>query len=405
MKKILVICSALALIFLIQGCTGESHEDHTGHNHGEAEAAIHAEEEHEEHGGEKIVLTEEEIERIGLETSVAGTGKIERGGSFPGEVVLDPDRVAHVTPRISGTVSRTAKKLGDPVRKGEIVAVLESRELAETNAGYLAAQSRLEQARANFTREKELWEVKKITSEQEYLSAKQALEEAEIESLTLRRQLIALGLPENYLDGMGRMDDELLTRYEMRSPIEGIIIEKHAVLGETLEEGHIAFIIADLSEVWVKLNIYQKDLESVKAGQTVRVNLGSGESRDGTLGYVSPLLDEKTRTVESRVVLKNDDMTLKPGSFVTVSNLIESESSAVVIPLSAVQVLEEKEVVFIPEGGGFEAVQVMPGYSDGTRVEILSGLNIGDTYVVNGAFELKAEIVSSGMGAHAGHGH
>jgi cobalt-zinc-cadmium efflux system membrane fusion protein len=125
----------------------------------------------------------------------------------------------------------------------------------------------------------------------------------------------------------------------------------------------------------------------------------------GTIAYVAPVVDEKTRTALARVVLPNPDGQLRPGLFVNAEISVGQESASVVIPKSAVQRMGEKTVVFLDTPDGFKPAPVSLGRSNEARVEVLSGLVAGQRYVTQGAFELKAKIVTSGLGAHAGHGH
>lgn len=200
--------------------------------------------------------------------------------------------------------------------------------------------------------------------------------------------------------------DRRFAWYAIRAPFAGFLIKKHLTIGENVTGEESVFSIADTSSVWVRFNVYQKDLATVKPDQQVRVDLGVGlGSHIGTIAYVSPIIDEKTRTMQARVVLDNKDNTFRPGLYVTVHVTANTQNAPIVIPKSAVQVLDEKEVVFVEDSDGFEAIPVKLGISDRKRVIVKSGLSSGQRYVKHGAFELKAKIVSGGLGAHAGHGH
>ncbi len=126
---------------------------------------------------------------------------------------------------------------------------------------------------------------------------------------------------------------------------------------------------------------------------------------EGTIAYVAPVVDEKTRTAQARVVLSNADGRLRPGLFVNAEISVGQEVASVVIPKSAVQRMGEKSVVFLDTTEGFKPAPVSLGRSNELLIEIVSGLAAGQRYVTHGAFELKAKIVTSGLGAHAGHGH
>jgi len=201
-------------------------------------------------------------------------------------------------------------------------------------------------------------------------------------------------------------DDRRFGWLPLTAPFSGVVIRKHLTLGERIDGEESVFEIADTSAVWVTFGVFQKDLPNVGPGQKATVEpTGGGESHAGRVGYVSPVLDPDSRTARGRLVLANPEGRLRPGLFVNVRVELPTVAAAVVVPRSAVQILDEKEVVFIEKGDGFEAVPVVLGSGDRHTVEVTRGLKAGQRYVKRGAFELKAKIATSGMGAHAGHGH
>ena len=211
----------------------------------------------------------------------AEPGALKMELSFPGEIRLNADRQANIVPRLSGIVKEVMKSVGDTVKKGEVMAVIESRDLADARAFFHAAMERVTLAEANYAREERLWK-KKISAEQEYLTAKQALSEARIELESAKQKLMALGMSSKYLEDHPHDLSEVLTAFNMTAPFEGKVIEKDITLGELLQEDTVAFVVADLSTVWVDLSIYQKDLPFVREGQSVRDF--SGTWRSGCAG-------------------------------------------------------------------------------------------------------------------------
>jgi len=206
-------------------------------------------------------------------------------------------------------------------------------------------------------------------------------------------------------DCCGSLEDRLGV-YSVRAPFDGTIIAKHAVLGEKLADDADLFALADLRTVWVDLSVYQKDLPHVAPGQAVRILAGAGvPAARGTIAYVSPTVDPTARTCLARVVLPNPDGRLRPGLFVTAELVVGADRADVLVPKDAVQRIGDEFVVFVPSAGGFEARPVTLGRRSATHVEVVSGLPAGARYVGKGAFELKAKVVTSGMDAHAGHGH
>jgi membrane fusion protein, heavy metal efflux system len=198
--------------------------------------------------------------------------------------------------------------------------------------------------------------------------------------------------------------NESLADYKIKSLIDGTVIEKHFSLGEVVEGTNHGFVVADLSHVWVILNLYQKDLPYVKIGQ--KVNISAGKDMPETvakINYISPVVDEETRTAAARVVINNTKGLWKPGLFVTGDISTSEKKVDVIVPKTALEMLDGKAVVFIKDEDGFEPQEVTIGESNHESVEILEGLKAGDVYVSKGGFTLKSELQKGEMGE--GHGH
>jgi cobalt-zinc-cadmium efflux system membrane fusion protein len=388
----------------------EKHDTHSHHEHHSKnksakpnEHGEHDEEEEESHSEEIVRLSDSEVLEFGVTLATAQGGTLNQNIELPGEIVLNADRIAHVVPRVSGIVWEVRATVGDQVNRGQLLAVLESRELADAKASYLAALERETLAQANFKREERLWG-KKVTSEQEYLDARQALAEARIASKSREQQLLALGFTYDVLKELPGLQDATFTRFEIRAPLAGTIIEKHMTLGENVGAESDVFTIADLSTVWVNLNIYQKDLVSVRKGQTVRIEIGHGiRSAEGKIAWVGPQVDEGTRTAKARIELSNPDGNFRPGLFVTAKVAVGGFEAGLVVPKSALQTFERKTVVFVRTEEGFEPKTVERGRQNGKIVEILSGLTAGQTYAAEGSFTLKAQLSKGAFGD--GHNH
>ena len=342
----------------------------------------------------RVRMDEARVKVAGIELRTAGPAKIRTLLQLQGEIQLNQDRVAHVVPRLAGVVSSVAKNLGDQVKKGDLLAVLESQALADFKSEHHATQSRLALARGNLERERRLWE-EKISAQQDYLASRQAALEAEIAHRNVEQKLLALGLThEAVMRGAGASG---LTRYEIRSPMDGVVTEKHLAAGEAVKEDASIFTIADLSSVWAEMTIYPKDLGSVKLGQrvTVRASALNAEA-EGRVSYVGSLIGEQTRSAKARVTLQNPERSWRPGLFVTV-DLVQDESEVpVAVSVDAIQTLREAKVVFGRFGGFFEARPVELGRSDGKTVEVLSGLAPGTPYAATNSFVLKADLGKAG---------
>ena len=370
--------------------------------HGKGEEKGHAGEDG--HGDEKAIrLTDAQLKEFGIALATAGSGPLKVQVDLPGEIVPNADRVAHVVPRVPGVVREVRKVLGDHVRKGEVLLVLDSKELADSKAAFLSAREKLEIAQSNFSREEDLWK-KKISPTQDYLQAKQVLTEVRIELRSAEQKLHALGFSDAYLAQLPSQPDISYTRYEVIAPFDGVIIEKHVALGEAHKEDAETFLIADLSSVWVTLGVYQKDILSIRVGQPVVISAGHGiPDMTGEISYIGPLVGEQTRTGTARVVLPNRGGQLRPGLFVTGRVTLSTVPVPILVPNTALQTMDEKTVVFVKDEDGFEPRAVTVGRTNGTHVEITSGLKPGQKFVSAGAFTLKAQLAKGSFGD--GHNH
>jgi cobalt-zinc-cadmium efflux system membrane fusion protein len=354
------------------------------------------------HGQEVVVkLKDTAIQEFGIETAAVGGGMIGMLTTLPAEITLNADTVAHVVPKIAGVVRTVSKNLGDKVRAGEVLAVLHSRELSDYKAGYLGAKEKLALAEATYEREKKLWE-KKITAEQEYLDAKRQLADARIEMRSAAQKLHALGFSQADLEALPNQPDESFIVYEIAAPIAGTIIEKHITLGESLKEDSQPFVIADLNNVWARVNVGQKDLPTVQCGQKAVIKTEHNQG-EGVVSYVSSVLEENTRTALARIVLPNEDGKWRPGAFATASIYTASAECKIIVASEAIITMEGESFVFIAEPEGFVPKEVQLGKANDQWTEIVSGLEVGQKYVAKGAFTLKSEMTKSNQDPCGGH--
>ncbi|RTM14588.1 MAG: efflux RND transporter periplasmic adaptor subunit [Bradyrhizobiaceae bacterium] len=195
--------------------------------------------------------------------------------------------------------------------------------------------------------------------------------------------------------------NQSLTVYDLKAPIGGTVIDRQISLGEYASEQKPAFVVADLSTIWVDLSIYRQDLKRVRMGDEVLIDPddGGGEIK-GSVSYVAPIGSSDTQTAVARIVLPNADGRLRPGLFVSARLVLAKRSVPVAVRVGAIQTLENKTVVFVREGGDkIEARPVELGESDPKFVEIKAGLSAGEHYVAENSFVVKAEM-GKGEAAH-----
>lgn len=377
------------------------HADHKD-EHGGKESGDHATRGEESEGG--VRLTEAQIKLADIVSAPVQTGSIATELRLNGEVTLNQDRVAEIVPRVPGVVQEVRANLGHDVEANEVLAVIQSRELADSVADFLAARERLSLAQSRFEREETLFK-KKISPEQEYLEVRQVLSEARITQRTAEQKLRALGISSEELQALTQRPNELLTRYSLTAPFAGTIIEKHLTQGEQVSESPL-FRIAQLDNIWVIASVYPKDIASIAVGQPALITVQSypSQSFSGTVTWVAAVIDQQTRTLPVRVELDNPGRLLKAGMFAQVSVAVASTEGALVIPLSAVQTQKGEAIVFVDKGNGeYERREIAIGAKSSAAVEILGGLQEGERVVTRGAFTLRSELEKSGF--EAGHGH
>ncbi|MFC3458394.1 MULTISPECIES: efflux RND transporter periplasmic adaptor subunit [Massilia] len=389
------IVLAIAILFWKKDApSGEGETEHAeettaksaakgGHSEGKEDAHAEGKEEsHVDAAPGLVKMTSQQIQSAGIVTAKASAASVDTAVTLPGEVHFNEDRTAHVVPRVAGVVESVSAALGQDVRKGQALAEIASPELAELRSAALAADKRVGLARVTYEREKKLWE-DKISAQQDFLQAEQQYREAQIEAQSARSKLTALGAGSS---------SGALNRYVLRAPFNAVVVEKHLVQGEAVKEDANAFVLSDLSKVWVQIAVSPKDLQTIRVGQSVTIRSpAGGEAVNGKVSYVGNLLGEQTRTATARVVVDNPGLAWRPGLFVNVSVVRGKKEAAVTVQADGVQTIEDKPVVFVKAAEGFRAQPVTLGASDGKVVEIVQGLTAGAEYVATGSFVVKAE--------------
>lgn len=397
------LIATLCMFVVLIGCSGadpnktevneKGHDDQTD-EHSEAE--------------DHIKLSKEALKTLTLKTAVAEIKPI--SGGIKTTAVIEPDqtRIAHVSPRISGRAIDIKAFLGNHVKKDQILAELDSIELGQAKADYLKAKANLQVARANYDRENRLFQ-KQISSEKEYLDTKGEFLRSQAEIDVARETLGLLGLTDEEIRKLTWGGAEHpSSHFPLLAPFTGIVVEQHIVLGEFIKPEDKPYTIADLSHLWIQLDIYEKDLRWVEVGKTVdiKVNAYPDEKFEGEITYVRDILDESTRTAKARVELLNSDGRLKPGMFATAIISIPSSvnEEVIVVPSTAIQQIEGKTMVFVQEGeDSFEMREIVLGQESGNYVQVFKGLSPGDAVVTEGGFYLKSILLKEELGE--GHAH
>ncbi|MBW2286683.1 MAG: efflux RND transporter periplasmic adaptor subunit [Deltaproteobacteria bacterium] len=273
---------------------------------------------------ELVSFTAAEIEEFELRVAPAGKAIIERFIELPGVVRANEDRLAHIVPRFAGIVTKVRRRIGDTVKSGETLAVIES--------------------------------------------------------------------------------SQSLSPYALKTLLDGVIIEKHVTRGEAVTPESQAFVVADLKTVWIDLSVYQRDLTRILPGQPARVIAGHDlPDAKGVVSYVTPVVDEVTRTAIARIVLDNPDGFWRPGMFATAEVTVERVEIEIAVPITALHSLGQETVVFVKDSTGFRPRPVTVGRRDAQWAEVREGLAAGEPIVVHGGFTVKSELLRGEFSG--GHGH
>jgi cobalt-zinc-cadmium efflux system membrane fusion protein len=273
---------------------------------------------HDHHDEPSRTFTVGDFERHGVRVAAVGPGEVDRGIELPAEVRPNADRLAHIAPRFPGVVREVRKHVGERVRAGDVLAIVES---------------------------------------------------------------------------------EHLSTFEVKTGFDGVVIDKHIAPGEVVTREEPAFIVADLSTVWVNVSVYQTALPQVRIGQPVVITASQhGLTETATVSYVTPIVDQATRTAGARVVLPNPEGSWRPGLFVT-ATVYDPVAADVVVPRQALQTFEGRRVVFVAAADRFEPRPVTVGRTGRTKVEISAGLAAGERVAVERTFLVKAEL-GKGEAAH-----
>ena len=318
--------------------THEGHSEEEGHNEQESDHQDHGEDEgahdetgggahEEEHGGHEeqgVSVDPETLRALGGEVSVAGRGKVSQTVSLPGEVRLNKEAVAQISPRYPAQIVDVSARIGDSVAAGDTLAIGES--------------------------------------------------------------------------------SQTLQRFPLKSLIRGTVIDRSATLGEQIQPTDTAFVVADLSTLWVDIALYPQQIGRVKKGQPVRITPAFGpEPVNARIDYLDPMVNEQLRTGLARIHLDNVSGQWRPGMFIEAEITLAESEAEVVVPRTAVIEYQDRQVVFVREGEIWQPRPVTLGAEDRDQVIIRSGLNRGEQYVAKGGFTLKADLLKSEF--ESGHNH
>ena len=347
-----------------------------------------------------------------LEGGLIKTAEVAEGAgdatlTLTGEITVNELKASRLSPAVPGIVTRVLVDPGQRVAAGQGLISVRSVDLAEAEAEYLEAQSKMRLAGKTYERQRGLREAG-ITAERELLEAEEELASARIRAEAAHQKLVRLGFVESDIQtlvssGMKGASGELV----LRAPFAGTVLELRAVAGELVNPGDTAALIGDLSQLWLWADIYERDLPRIldlrKRGDLRAVGTVQaypGEEFSGRVDYVGSVMDEKSRTVKIRINLANRDGRLRPGMFATVDLRLPGSPGTLSVPSSAILSSDGRDFVFVHQSGDyFVRRPVVKGTERNGFTEIMLGLDAGQLVVADGAFLLKSDVLRSKMGA------
>lgn len=351
----------------------------------------HPHEDDEDHEHEMFVaLNQQQIEDAGITLRAAGPGQLQQIINSPGKIVLNSKKLVHVVPSVAGTVKETTKNVGDSVNMGELLAVLESHELAEAKSAFLDSVKKEQQASNNLEREKNLFE-KRISSEIDYQTAFTDSEKARIELDLAKQKLLSKGLTHAEIQQLKDDPNPKLGNYHIRSGMQGVVIYKNITKGEMVDPSREVYVIADLNTVVAELKVFPKDLPYIAEGYEIDIHSPEGKKSQAIIASVSPIIDEDTYSVSVTALLNNIRRDWKPGMYINADIKGMPEQVSLLVPKAAIQKIDNKDSIFIANQDNFEIRPIKIGRSDDISVEITSGLSPGELYASSNTFLLKAE--------------
>lgn len=332
-------------------------------------------------GPQNLAMGPERITASGVQLQTVNTGGLAAEVVAQATVEAEPGGEAALTARAAGSITRITKRLGDPVRAGETLALVSSREAAQISADRSVASARADLARKNLAREKRLFE-QKVSPRQDYETAQAEVAVAEAEARRAATAAGASAVSGGYV--------------AVISPINGRVTAMTASLGAFVAPETELFRISDPAKIQVDASVTAADARRVQPGDQAIVETTSGETRTAVVRSVTPGVNEETRSATVVLTLTGGTGALQPGQLVRARiTSRQSTSSGIVVSEEAVQNLNGNDVVFVRTKEGFRVQHVLVGQRSGGRVVIVDGLKGGETVAVKNAFLLKAELGKS----------
>lgn len=359
-----------------------------------------------------LQLSAEAITNADISSEIVKAISYEAEIRTTGELKADENRVFHINSMVGGRISADRVNLGDFIRPGQTLCLVQNLEVAKLLGDYIHQKhandvqvdqtlSKINLAQINVDRLSKLVE-EGIAPQKDLLTAKNLLDQLKIELRGTKEHNVHLkSETEALLAAYGRKLDnfdghKINSESPLTAPRAGVVIKKAITLGDVVTTTEPLYVVADLSEIWLDITVYDKDLSRVVIGEAVTFTSDSlpGKKFNGHISYIQPLAGDSTRTFLARAILPNKDILLKPGMFGTAIIHTQKGETLPYLPDKTIQRYGKETFVFVDEGQGRFRKQTI---SLGNRILdgylINNGINIGDRVVAKGSLTLKAELL------------
>lgn len=372
---------------------------------GEVESPKEANHKEELHN-ETIILPKASIKEIGLQTERVSLKPHSGFITIPAKVLANQDYEAQVGSLVQGRVFKVFANVGNYVKAGQELMLVEGLEIGVIKAAYLTAKANLEFQKANYERQKILID-QNVGSQKSFLEAQAEYDKAIAEFNAEDKKIHSIGLDDKDVTN-GKRDhslDHTSGTLTVNAPISGIVVERNVVIGQLVDNTTNAFKIINISSVWIDGQIYEKDINKINEKTTAEFTASTypNELFNGRITYIGQVIDEKSRTITIRAEFNNPKGKLKPQMFGEMKISTGKNSMAILIPAESIVKINNEDFVFVQRDNSietdskqeFEKRSVVIGSIQDDIIEIIEGLNVNDKVVVKGVFYLKSELMKS----------
>lgn len=318
-------------------------------------------------------------------------GEVAESLNLSARVELDQARVARIGASVTGRITEINAMLGQAVKKGERLALLNSTELGKAQSDYLKAASQVNLRRITFKRAERLLE-SGVIAEAEFQERQGVLTEADVDLRAANDQLRVMGMSEADLQRLDKQRS-IHSFSPVTASIDGVVIERNVAIGQVVQPADALYTVADLSQLWLVAEIPEQQAHWARQGDQALAEVPAlpGQEVSGKLIYVADMVDSDTRTVTVRMALSNPQRLFKPQMLATLK-ISKPGSQTLIVPSQAVVRENDRDFVFVQTAAArFELRPVRLGREEAQNRPLLEGLKAGEKIVIGGAFHLNNE--------------